>query len=238
MFHPEGPTFLELCAQAMSSTRAGYDRLAPKFDHTPFRTPDVVIERTLAEAPAEVGSAVDLCTGTGAALPFLLERTRERLVGVDFSSGMLERARARLGEAATGTAPRVELVEKDVFAFDEAGAFDLVTCFGAFGHVPVESETHFVDHVRKLLRPSGRFVFVTSERPRAYAPRTLFARAFNGAMHLRNALFPQTFIMYYLTFMLPEVERLLSWRGFSVTLHRGRFEGPLAPLVIACATRT
>jgi hypothetical protein len=28
--------------QALSSVEGGYDRLAPKFDHTPFRTPDGV----------------------------------------------------------------------------------------------------------------------------------------------------------------------------------------------------
>ncbi|MGO9081297.1 MAG: hypothetical protein ACLQDY_20030, partial [Streptosporangiaceae bacterium] len=30
----------ELAMQALSSVEGGYDLLAPKFDHTPFRTPD------------------------------------------------------------------------------------------------------------------------------------------------------------------------------------------------------
>ena len=40
MFHAKGPTFWELAVQALSSTEHGYDLLAPKFDYTPFRTPD------------------------------------------------------------------------------------------------------------------------------------------------------------------------------------------------------
>ena len=44
MFHPQGPTFFELASQALSSTRQGYDLLAPKFDFTPFRTPDLILE--------------------------------------------------------------------------------------------------------------------------------------------------------------------------------------------------
>jgi hypothetical protein len=33
----------ELARQALSSVEGGYDLLAPKFDHTPFRTPDGVL---------------------------------------------------------------------------------------------------------------------------------------------------------------------------------------------------
>ena len=43
MFHPEGPSVLELTNQWLSSTQLGYDLLAPKFDYTPFRTPDSVL---------------------------------------------------------------------------------------------------------------------------------------------------------------------------------------------------
>jgi hypothetical protein len=36
----------ELAMQALSSVEGGYDLLAPKFDQTPFRTPDVVLDAT------------------------------------------------------------------------------------------------------------------------------------------------------------------------------------------------
>ena len=46
MFSSQGPSLPELAVQALSSVESGYDLLAPKFDHTPFRTPDGVLNVT------------------------------------------------------------------------------------------------------------------------------------------------------------------------------------------------
>src|SRR5437016_914208 len=63
MFHPKGPSFLELARQALSSTERGYDLLAPKFEYTPFRTPDVILDQVGAylKATAPFGAALDIC---------------------------------------------------------------------------------------------------------------------------------------------------------------------------------
>ena len=97
MFAKGGPTFFELARQALSSTDAGYDRLAPKFDLTPFRTPDGVthaLRPVFDEAP--VATAIDLCTGTGAGAEALGWVATERVVGIDRSAGMLAQAKAKL----------------------------------------------------------------------------------------------------------------------------------------------
>jgi len=44
----------ELAVQALSSVEGGYDLLAPKFDHTPFRTADSVLDAT-ADALRSLG---------------------------------------------------------------------------------------------------------------------------------------------------------------------------------------
>ena len=44
MFHPNGPTFWEFAVKRLSSTQRGYDLLAPKFDYTPFRTPQGLLD--------------------------------------------------------------------------------------------------------------------------------------------------------------------------------------------------
>ena len=111
MFHPKGPTLRELAVQALSSTERGYDLLAPKFDYTPFRTPDAV------------------------------------------------------------------------------------------------------------LRPGGRLVFVTSPMPPPWSARYWLARGFNAAMHVRNLLVSPPFVMYYLTFLLPDVEPLLRRAGLAVEVR-------------------
>src|SRR5262245_31456136 len=113
MFHPNGPTFFELAQQALSSTERGYDLLAPKFDYTPFRTPqpmiDAVAEHLKPLAP--FGSGLDLCCGTGAGMEMLRPLCRERVVGLDFSRGMLDVCRRRL--ATTPDEAAVELVRGD-----------------------------------------------------------------------------------------------------------------------------
>jgi SAM-dependent methyltransferase len=100
MFHPRGPTFWELAEQCLSSTERGYDLLAPKFDYTPFRTPTVIL-RGLARflgPPRSIDDALDVCCGTGAAIEILRPLCRRRVVGIDFSRGMLEVARQRFAD--------------------------------------------------------------------------------------------------------------------------------------------
>ncbi len=234
MFGPGGPTLRELYEQAMSSTERGYDLLAPKFDRTPFRTPAIVIERAL-EGIATVDDALDLCCGTGAALELLAPRTKRRLVGVDFSRAMLDVARASLEGIASEA--RLELHRGDVLALDVEGPFDLVTCFGALGHLSEAAMPGLVERVRSVLRPGGRFVFVTGERPAWHARRALVSRAFNAAMHLRNALFDPPFVMFYLRFLRPEAERLLRGKGYSVEARPLGLEGPWGGGVAVVATK-
>jgi len=216
MFHPQGPTFFELLTQVLSSTEGGYDRLAPKFDYTPFRTPDELLEpavTSLAEA-GPIGSALDLCCGTGAALWWLRPRCRERVVGVDFSAGMLAQARRNLQDAP-GNAP-IELLKADVLELQLRDELDVVTIFGGLGHFLPQQQDQLLGVVHRALRPAGRFAFITAPHPPLLSWGHLQARAFNAAMHLRNALWRPPFIMCYLTFLLPQAKAALERHGFSV----------------------
>jgi SAM-dependent methyltransferase len=232
VFTKDGPTFRELMQQALSSTEGGYDLLAPKFDATPFRTPDDIVATTLRDID-DVDASVDLCCGTGAGLLALKRITKKRLVGVDFSQGMLDVAKEHVG----ATKSKLELLKQDIFDLDETGTFDLVTCFGAFGHILEEAEPRFVQLVRKLLKPGGRFVFVTAYEPPRWSRRAVIGRTFNAVMQVRNALFDPPFIMYYLTFLLPKAERLLRWYGFDVRLDEGIYPSPYQNVVRVVATR-
>ena len=69
-----------------------------------------------------------------------------------------------------------------------------------------------------MLRPGGRFVFVTAYRPSPQSLHYWVARTFNGLMWLRNLLLRPPFIMYYLSFLLPEVETLFRRQGLDVTV--------------------
>lgn len=232
MFHPEGPTLLELARQAMSSTEHGYDLIAPKFDRTPFRTPDPIVAE-IARRIGSVESAIDVCCGTGAAMAQLCAICTHRVVGVDTSAGMLEIARARLaGE------PKAELVRADALDLPFEDAFDAAVCVGAFGHVEVADEPRFVASIFRALKPGGRFIFATSELPPWRSPWRIAAVAFNAVMRVRNAVWSPPFVMYYLTFLWPEVRGRLLAAGFSdVEVARGVFPAPYERVLLVTARK-
>ena len=237
MFHPQGPSFYELMVQALSSTERGYDLLARKFDYTPFRTPQAIIDQVgrRLEPLAPFGAGLDICCGTGVAMAMLRPLCTERVVGVDFSRGMLEVCKEQTA-AAPGTA-RLECVYGDALALPLGPAqFDIAVCFGAHGHILRKDEDRFVAEVARVLRPCGRFVFVTGQMPPWWSPVLWAARAFNGVMWLRNWLVDPPFIMYYLTFMLPGVTRLLERHGFTVEVSSLGLEGIWAGMKLAIAT--
>jgi ubiquinone/menaquinone biosynthesis C-methylase UbiE len=235
MFHPKGPSFFELARQALSSTQRGYDLLAPKFDFTPFRTPAVVLEMTARhlEATEPVGSALDVCCGTGAGMEMLRPICRDRVVGIDFSEPMLQVARQQVIKAA-GSA-QLEFVQADALEMPFSNEFDLAVCFGALGHIARRDESRFIEKVGLALKPGGRFVFPTSYLPPFASTRRWLARGFNAAMHIRNVVWRPPFVMFYLTFLLPQVELLLEEHGFDVQIEDGVFGAvcPEAKLVVA-----
>lgn len=237
MFHPKGPTLFELAVQALSSTQRGYDLLAAKFDYTPFRTPQGLLDAVgvQLETLGPFDAGLDVCCGTGAAMAVLRPHCRERVVGIDFSHGMLEVGRQRTAEAPGGA--RLEFVRGDVLAMPFGPVFDLAVCFGAFGHIQEKDEPRFVGEIVRVLKPGGRFVFITMHMPSMTSPHYWASRLFNGVMRVRNFLFSPPFIMYYLTFLLPRVEKLLRRQGLHVEVRAMGFTGAWSAARLVIATR-
>jgi ubiquinone/menaquinone biosynthesis C-methylase UbiE len=233
MFSPQGPSLRELCVQALSSVERGYDLLAPKFDQTPFRTPESILGAT-ADALCELGpfgAGLDVCCGTGAGMLVLRPLCQGRITGVDFSAGMLARAR--------GEYPDASWVQADARALVFGGGFDLAVTFGALGHfLPAERPALF-EGVYRALRPGGLFTFPIGAPP----PLTSFwywaTLGFDLAMRVRNAVWRPPFVMYYRTSPLPAVHDDLTAAGFTVkavaltALGRRRDGSPRCRLVLA-----
>ena len=234
MFHPKGPSLIELARQWLASTERGYDLLAPKFDYTPFRTPDSILSTVaeLLQQYAPISSLLDVCCGTGAAIQWLGPLCCHRIVGIDMSAGMLEIARST---PAPGNA-KIELVRGNALDIPFGPIFDLAVCFGAFGHILPHDEPRLIRQIAGSLKPGGRFVFVSSGMPPKSSNVYWFSRAFNAVMHLRNWVVKPPFVMYYLTFLLPKVKWLLEDVGFTVEVLQP-FDKPLEKLRLVIATR-
>ncbi|GHA03586.1 class I SAM-dependent methyltransferase [Streptomyces echinoruber] len=221
MFHPEGPGLRELVVQALSSVERGYDLLAPKFDRTPFRTPDSVL-RACAGVLERLGpftEGLDLCCGTGAGLGVLARVCRAGVTGVDFSAGMLAVARERVPGTRGRPGPRTAFVRADARALPFAEAFDLVVSFGALGHfLPRELPVLF-GQVRSVLRPGGCFALPVLAPPRPSSPAFWALLGFDAVMRVRNAVWRPPFVMYYRAFRFGDVWRELERAGFGVELY-------------------
>ncbi len=233
MFAKGGPTLYELARQAWSSTDRGYDLLAPKFDKTPFKTPDELLAPAIA-AIGDVDVGLDLCCGTGAATAFLRARCRRLTVGVDRSAGMLAQAQRRL---STSPGAPYALLQGDALSLPLRARCDVVVSFGAFGHVLPRDEPRFLASIRDALTDDGRFVFVSALPPPILSRSFWLAHGFNAAMRVRNAVRRPPFIMYYLTFLLPAIARQLDDAGFRVEVREGVFPAPYADLRLVVATK-
>jgi ubiquinone/menaquinone biosynthesis C-methylase UbiE len=212
VFSPQGPTLRELAVQALSSVEHGYDLLAPKFDQTPFRTPERVLA-VMARALRPLGpfgTGLDVCCGTGAGVEVLRQVCEGPVTGVDFSAGMLNVARA----AFPGTG--VRWVRADALALPFAPAFDLAISCGAIGHFLPSQRPALFAQVRAALRPGGRFVVPIGAPPRVGSRAYWTLWGFDAAMRLRNAAWRPRFVMYYRTMRLREVREDLAGAGFAV----------------------
>lgn len=233
MFSPQGPSLRELCVQALSSVEHGYDLLAPKFDQTPFRTPDAILDATV-EALADLGpfgDGLDVCCGTGAGVGVLRALCQGQVTGVDFSAGMLDLARAAYPDATW--------VQADVRALAFDGEFDLAVSFGALGHFLPGERPALFDGVYRALRPGGLFAFPIGAPPGIVSPAYWVTLGFDVTMRIRNAVWRPPFVMYYRTAPLPAIRDDLTAAGFSVgtvdlpALGHRRDGSPRCRLVLA-----
>ena len=133
------------------------------------------------------GAALDVCTGTGKLARLLRDRVGRsgRVLGVDFSEGMLDVARRRVAgvEFQTGDATRLDGVA-DM-------SVDAVTV--AFGLRNVVDRSAAISEAFRVLRPGGRYVILEF----AHVDAPLFGRVYG----------------WYLTRVLPRIGRLLNPRS-------------------------
>jgi ubiquinone/menaquinone biosynthesis C-methylase UbiE len=128
-------------------TERTFDRVAPQWDS--MRGPDSLapFEAALEAIDAPVTDVLDLGTGTGSGAAIVVRRFPDaRVVGVDLSEEMLERARVNVPSAEFRRADASSLPFPDE-------SFDLVAHANM---IP------FFDEVARVLRPGGTALFAFS----------------------------------------------------------------------------
>ncbi len=146
--------------------RLMFDRIAPVYDAM-NRVMTAGLDRrwraaTVREAVRPGDRVLDACCGTGDLALAARDAGAGKVVGLDFSEQMLERARRK--------APELEWIEGDVLAlpFDDA-SFDAAVV--GFGVRNVEDLEAGLRELRRVLRPGGRIGILEITTPRgALAP--------------------------------------------------------------------
>jgi demethylmenaquinone methyltransferase/2-methoxy-6-polyprenyl-1,4-benzoquinol methylase len=156
------------------AVRTMFDRIAPVYDlmnRVMTAGLDGRWRRMTAEAVVRRGDRVlDACCGTGD-LALADERAGGRVVGLDFSERMLERARRKSAS--------VEWVRGDLLelSFEDA-SFDAATV--GFGVRNVADLERSLRELRRVLRPGGRLGILEITTPRG--PLRLFYRLWFDAI--------------------------------------------------------
>jgi SAM-dependent methyltransferase len=114
----------------------------------------------VAEATAVPGAVLEIGSGTGRIL-LPIARAGSTIVGIDPSSGMLARCRAKLAAEPADVRARVTLRQLDAREADLGNTFQFVIAPGrVFQHiVTINEQLRFLEAVRHHIAPRGRFVF-------------------------------------------------------------------------------
>ncbi len=143
----------------------------------------------------EGDSVLDLCTGTGTVLRYLRQKVGKggRVVGIDFSRGMLEVCRMK-----TRGYTNVEILESDVAYLPfKDDSFDAVTCSHAFYELKGKTQERMLEETVRVLKPGKSFLMMEHDLSENPVIRTLLyirllsmgaKRALNTLKHEKETL--------------------------------------------------
>jgi demethylmenaquinone methyltransferase / 2-methoxy-6-polyprenyl-1,4-benzoquinol methylase len=199
--------------------RGMFDRIAPIYDAMNRVMTAGLDRRWRKLAVKEVvwpgDRVLDACCGTGD-LALEAERRGGRVVGLDFSAPMLERARKKSGT--------IEWVQGDALALPFGdGEFDAATV--GFGVRNLENLQGGLEELCRVLRPGGRLAVLEITRPRGIL-RPFFRLWFDVLVPLAGRVLPGGKAYTYLPasvrrFPGPEdLSALLEQAGFRDVRYR------------------
>lgn len=144
-------------------------------------------KRAVSDAEVMPGEAVlDCACGTGDLTQAFVKFTQaSRVVGSDFTSGMLEIAEHKRAKLHKSLGERIEYLQADAQAlpFDDQ-SFDVVSI--AFGIRNVQAPERAIGEFYRVLRPGGRLMILEFGQP-SFAPMRWFNNFYCGTIMPRTA---------------------------------------------------
>ncbi len=143
--------------------RAHFNQKAARWDETSSERDVTRLERMAKRLDIKPGSIVlDVGTGTGAFLPFLLSEIGKggRIIALDFAEKMLGRARAK------GFNGNIDYLCADVTNIPLGnGIFDIIVCYSSFPHF--HDKPRALAEINRVIKSGGRLLIChTSSRAR------------------------------------------------------------------------
>jgi 2-polyprenyl-3-methyl-5-hydroxy-6-metoxy-1,4-benzoquinol methylase len=134
-----------------------YRARAPEYDETFRGAHDPALVAALDDF-APRGDVLELAAGTGAWTESILRHEVSSVLALDASPEMLELHARRIAD------PRVERAVVDLFAWEPAERYDVVTFAFWLSHVPPARFAEFWSTVASAVAPRGRVFFVDEDR--------------------------------------------------------------------------
>lgn len=202
-------------ADHLRETARTYDRIAPLYDLLDGIYEHAWKRRLRAALFAHAhGRILDVGVGTGCNIPFYPEGSK--VVGIDMSERMLDKARDRARELGRPMTLRpMNLLSLD---FPDA-SFDTVSCTFVLLCLPDELQEQSLKELRRVTRPDGRILILDYRR----SPKA-------GLRLLRQCLRPWLKWAFAATFDAT-TERYLSAAGLA-TIARRTFMGDGVSLLV------
>ncbi len=158
-------------ARVKSHARTQFEKWSRSYDHSwlnefvfypAVRACQEEIGRWQAQRGPRPYRMLDVGCGTGRLIMTLArDPLAERLVGLDYSPGMVRNVAAKIDEAGAGERLHAVCADSERLPFADA-SFDVVTCCNSFHHYPHQAAV--VRGFRRVLRPGGMLVLIDGFR--------------------------------------------------------------------------
>ena len=201
----------------------------------------IAFSRLLNNVPLKGGLVLDVGTGVGRWVPFLLNRGARRVIGIDIEHERLLRASRRQNgdDAAFGLASAAQLPFPD-------GAFDFVSSVAVLLHLDYESKERAIAEIARVTKPGGyvgiiELIDMKIERPYVFPlPREHWVSSFErGGLRLVKVLGNEYFPLLRLATSVHRLVFRSSSREKRDSIRLGTSNGLLRrPLLVALRTLT